>query len=61
MNENTELIFVVGSNTSGKTTFIQTRLNELSNFEIIMAEAYKGRTKEVFIDGENIFQWPCMG
>ncbi|MEO9053237.1 MAG: hypothetical protein ABI280_15665 [Ginsengibacter sp.] len=44
-----ELIFVAGCNASGKSTFIRTRLNELSRFEIIMADAYKGRTKEIFL------------
>lgn len=53
MNKKPELIFVVGCNASGKSTFIRTRLNELSEFEIIMADAYKGRTKEVFIDALN--------
>ena len=48
-----ELIFVVGCNASGKSTFIRTRLNELSSFEIIMADAYKGRTKEVFKEALN--------
>ena len=53
MNKKPELIFVVGCNASGISTFIRTRLNELSKFEIIMADAYKGRTKEVFIDALN--------
>lgn len=43
-----ELIFVAGCNAAGKSTFIRTRLNELSGFEIIMTDVYKGRTKEVF-------------
>lgn len=43
-----ELIFVAGCNASGKSTFIRTRLNELSGFEIIMTDVYKGRTKEIF-------------
>lgn len=46
--KNPELIFVAGSNASGKSTFIRTRLNELSGFEIIMTDVYKGRTKEIF-------------
>lgn len=46
--QNPELIFVAGCNASGKSTFIRTRLNELSNFEIIMTDVYKGRTKEIF-------------
>lgn len=43
-----ELIFIAGCNASGKSTFIRTRLNELSRFEIIMTDAYKGSTKEIF-------------
>ena len=43
-----ELIFVAGCNASVKSTFIRTRLNELSGFEIIMTDVYKGRTKEIF-------------
>lgn len=46
--KNLELIFVAGCNASGKSTFIRTRLNELSNFEIIMTDVYRGRTKEIF-------------
>lgn len=48
-----ELIFIAGCNASGKSTFIRTRLNELSGFEIIMADVYKGRTKEVFTEALN--------
>lgn len=44
-----ELIFVTGCNAAGKSTFIRTRLNELSRFKIIMTDAYKGRTKEIFL------------
>jgi len=43
-----ELIFVVGCNAAGKSTFIRSRLSELTGFEIIMTDVYKGRTKEVF-------------
>ena len=46
--KNPELIFVAGCNASGKSTFIRTRLNELSGFEVIMTDVYKGRTKEIF-------------
>jgi predicted ABC-type ATPase len=46
--KNPELIFVAGCNASGKSTFIRTRLNELSDFKIIMTDVYKGRTKEIF-------------
>lgn len=43
-----QLIFVAGCNAAGKSTFIRTRLNELSWFEVIMTDVYKERTKEVF-------------
>jgi predicted ABC-type ATPase len=46
--KNPELIFVAGCNASGKSTLIRTRLNELSDFKIIMTDVYKGRTKEIF-------------
>ena len=46
--KNPELIFVSVCNASGKSTFIRTRLNELSGFEVIMTDVYKGRTKEIF-------------
>lgn len=42
-----ELVFVVGCNAAGKSTFIRTRLNELEGFEILMTDVYKGRTKEL--------------
>lgn len=45
---NPELIFVAGCNAAGKSTFIRTRLNDLSAFEVIMTDVYKGRTKEIF-------------
>ncbi|MEO8853925.1 MAG: zeta toxin family protein [Ginsengibacter sp.] len=44
-----QLIFVVGCNAAGKSTFIRSRLNELTGFEIIMADVYKGRTNELFL------------
>jgi len=40
-------IFVAGCNASGKSSFIRTRLNQLSDFEIIMTDVYKSRSKEV--------------
>jgi predicted ABC-type ATPase len=43
-----ELIFVVGPNAAGKSSFIRTRLAQLQGFEIIMTDVYKGRTKEIF-------------
>lgn len=43
-----ELIFVAGCDAAGKSTFIRTRLVELSTFEVIMSDVYKGRTQEIF-------------
>ena len=43
-----ELIFVVGPNAAGKSSFIRTRINELTDCEIIMTDVYKSRSKEVF-------------
>lgn len=40
-----QLIFVAGCNAAGKSTFIRTRLNELEDFEILMTDVYKERTK----------------
>ncbi len=40
-----ELIFIVGCNAAGKSSFIRTRISELYGFEIIMTDVYKGRTK----------------
>jgi len=47
MNE-PELIFIVGPNAAGKSSFIRTRINELNGCEIIMTDVYKSRSKEVF-------------
>jgi predicted ABC-type ATPase len=43
-----ELVFVVGPNAAGKSSFIRTRLDALQGFEVIMTDVYKGRTKEIF-------------
>lgn len=43
-----ELIFIAGCNAAGKSSFIRTRINELTGFEIIMTDVYKGRSKSVF-------------
>jgi predicted ABC-type ATPase len=42
-----ELTFVAGPNAAGKSSFIRTRISELSDCEIIMTDVYKGRTKAV--------------
>jgi len=43
-------IHVAGCNAAGKSSFIRSRINQLSDFEIIMTDVYKGRTKEVVAD-----------
>lgn len=45
--ENPELIFIVGCNAAGKSSFIRTRLNELANFEVIMTDVHKAMSKEI--------------
>lgn len=53
-----ELIFVVGCNAVGKSTFIRTRLNELEDFEILMTDVYKSRTialaQQAILERKNI-------
>lgn len=46
-----EMIFVVGCNAAGKSTFIRTRLSELEDFKIIMTDVYKSRTKDLVREG----------
>jgi len=43
-----QLIVVAGCNAAGKSSFIRTRISELPDFEIIMTDVYKGRSKAVF-------------
>ncbi|MFI5160485.1 MAG: zeta toxin family protein [Sphingobacteriales bacterium] len=45
--EQPRFIFVAGCNAAGKSSFIRTRLNKLSDFDIIMTDVYKNRSKEV--------------
>jgi uridine kinase len=42
-----ELIFIVGCNAAGKSTFIRSRLNELEGFNVLMTDVYKVRTKHL--------------
>lgn len=53
-----ELVFVVGCNAAGKSTFIRSRMDELENFEILMTDVYKSRTKELAVkaitEGKNV-------
>lgn len=43
-----ELFVITGPNAAGKSSFIRSRLNDFSGFEIIMTDVYKDRTREVF-------------
>ena len=43
-----ELFVVTGPNVAGKSSFIRSRINDFSEFEIIMTDVYKSRTSEVF-------------
>ena len=43
-----ELFVVTGPNAAGKSSFIRSRLNDFSDFEIIMTDVYKERTREVY-------------
>jgi hypothetical protein len=53
-----ELLFVVGCNAAEKSTFIRTRLAQLSGYQILMKDVYKSRTKnlaELYLaEGRNI-------
>jgi predicted ABC-type ATPase len=48
--EQPRFIFVAGCNAAGKSSFIRTRINHLSDFEIIMTDVYKARSREVCQD-----------
>ena len=45
-----ELIFVTGCNAAGKTSLIRTHLSEFPDYEVIMTDVYKGRSRDVFRD-----------
>lgn len=42
------LYVITGPNAAGKSSFIRSRLSDFSDFEIIMTDVYRERTKEVF-------------
>lgn len=42
------LYVVTGPNAAGKSSFIRSRLSDFEDFEIIMTDVYRERTKEVF-------------
>lgn len=43
-----ELVVVTGCNAAGKSSFIRSRISQLKDFEVIMTDVYKGRTREMF-------------
>ncbi|WP_316844466.1 zeta toxin family protein [Pedobacter psychrodurus] len=43
-----EFFVVTGPNAAGKSSFIRSRLNDFSGFEVIMTDVYKDRTKNIF-------------
>lgn len=45
--EQPRFFFVAGCNAAGKSSFIRTRFNQLADFEVIMTDVYKGRSKDV--------------
>jgi len=53
-----DLFFVCGCNAAGKSSFIRTRISNLQDFEIIMTDVYKSRSKEIInkaiAQGKNI-------
>lgn len=43
-----ELFVITGPNAAGKSSFIRSRLNDFIDFEVIMTDVYKDRTRAVF-------------
>jgi predicted ABC-type ATPase len=43
-----DFFVVTGPNAAGKSSFIRSRLNDFSGFEVIMTDVYKDRTKNIF-------------
>jgi predicted ABC-type ATPase len=56
--ERPELIFVTGCNAAGKSSLIRSHRGELPDYEVIMTDVYKGRSREVFKEG--IRQRKCI-
>lgn len=48
-----ELFFVCGCNAAGKSSFIRTRISNLQDFEIIMTDVYKSRSKAIITQAIN--------
>jgi predicted ABC-type ATPase len=43
-----EFIFVTGCNAAGKSSLIRTHLSEYPDYQVIMTDVYKARSREVF-------------
>lgn len=48
--ERPDLIFVTGCSAAGKSTLIRNNMSIIQDYEIIMTDVYKGRSREVFTD-----------
>jgi len=46
--ERPELLFITGCNAAGKSSLIRTHLSQFPDYEVIMTDAYKIRSQEVF-------------
>jgi predicted ABC-type ATPase len=46
--EKPELIFVTGCNAAGKSSLIRSHRGELPDYEVIMTDVYKSRSREIF-------------
>jgi predicted ABC-type ATPase len=42
-----QFVLVAGCNAAGKSSFIRSRINQLEDFEIIMTDVYKSRSRDV--------------
>jgi len=47
---NPELLFVTGCNAAGKSSLIRSRMSEFEDYEVIMTDVYKARSRQVFGD-----------
>jgi predicted ABC-type ATPase len=45
-----EFIFVTGCNAAGKSSLIRTHLSEYPDYQVIMTDVYKSRSRDVFLE-----------
>ncbi|HEV3411438.1 MAG TPA: zeta toxin family protein [Puia sp.] len=45
-----EFIFITGCNAAGKSSLIRTHLSEYPDYQVIMTDVYKSRSRGVFLD-----------